>query len=308
MVTNFPHNNKRTIYVGGIGVEVDEKLLTAAFITFGEIVGVTVPLNYETGKPRGFGFVEFVLAEDAAAAIDNMHQSELFGRTITVTFARPPKASEVSSKPVWADNEWIKKYGVNGKEDASATEGAGGDADGENGAVAKPSSGPAQELPRVYFGVKIGQRYAGRIVFVLRSDIVPKTAENFRALCTGEKGFGYQGSTFHRIIPKFMIQGGDFTKGDGTGGKSIYGARFDDENFTLKHVMPGMLSMANCGANTNGSQFFITTEITPWLDNKHVVFGHVAEGMNIVRQMEEKGSSSGKPSAQIVITECGAVE
>jgi len=304
--TNYPHSNKRTIYVGGLSPEVDEKLLTAAFITFGEIVGVTIPVNYESGKPRGFGFVEFVLGEDAAAAIDNMHQSELFGKTLTVTAAKPPKASESSGKPVWADEEWLKKYGSGtaAKDDDENMD----TSEASDAITVKPSGGLSQKLPKVFFGIKIGTRYVGRIVFTLRSDIVPKTAENFRALCTMEKGYGYQGSRFHRIIPKFMIQGGDFTKGDGTGGKSIYGNKFDDENFTLKHTMPGLLSMANCGPNTNGSQFFITTEITSWLDNKHVVFGHVVEGMNIVRQVEEKGTSSGKPTAQVTISESGEIE
>jgi peptidylprolyl isomerase len=165
---------------------------------------------------------------------------------------------------------------------------------------------------KVFFDIEADGEAMGRVTFGLFGDVVPETAENFRALCTGEKGVGksgkelhYEGSPFHRVIPDFMLQGGDITHGNGRGGESIYGVRFKDENFKIKHTVPGLLSMANAGPNTQSSQFFITTVVTSWLDGKHVVFGKVVDGMDVVKAVEGLGSGSGTTKKNIVIAKSG---
>ena len=161
---------------------------------------------------------------------------------------------------------------------------------------------------KCFFDIAVDGVASGRITFGLYDDVVPKTTKNFAELCSGKNGFGYKGSGFHRVIPQFMLQGGDFTNHNGTGGKSIYGEKFADENFKLKHTKPGLLSMANAGPNTNGSQFFITTIVTGWLDGKHVVFGEVIDNYPLVKTIESYGSQNGKTSKKVTIANCGILE
>mmetsp|Transcript_20836 Transcript_20836/g.30842 ORF Transcript_20836/g.30842 Transcript_20836/m.30842 type:complete len:218 (+) Transcript_20836:83-736(+) len=165
----------------------------------------------------------------------------------------------------------------------------------------------AEITESVFFDMSIDDEPAGRIEIGLYGSTVPKTVDNFKQLCNGTPGFGYKGSIFHRVIPGFMCQGGDFTNFNGTGGKSIYGRTFEDENFDIAHGGPGTLSMANAGPNTNGSQFFICTAETPWLNDKHCVFGKVTNGMDVVRKVESYGTDTGKPNAEIKITASGSL-
>ncbi|KAJ1816951.1 hypothetical protein LPJ60_005086 [Coemansia sp. RSA 2675] len=286
--------NKCILFVSGLDPEVSEQTLHAAFLPFGEIVQVTLPPDpSSSNKHRGFGFVEFENEKHASEATFNMNDAELFGRTIVVRQARPGALSKSNNGTIFSQDAWLGK-------NVPTSELANADM---SNVAAKADN------PRVFLDINIDGRPSGRVELELRRDVVPRTVENFLQLCTGVKGFGYKGSKVHRIIPGFMIQAGDFTRGNGTGGKSIYGEKFADENFTLKHDSPGLLSMANAGPNTNGSQFFITLDKTPWLDGKHVVFGKVTYGMDIVRMIEALGNKNDplNPKKSVTIGNAGVV-
>ncbi|NXX97573.1 PPIE isomerase, partial [Centropus bengalensis] len=256
---------QRAVPAGGLAEEVDEKVLHAAFIPFGDITDIQIPLDYETGAGSGdrAGMAGFDLLVGSALFFSLQNESELFGRTIRVNLAKPMRIKEGSSRPVWSDDDWLKKFSGKTLEENTEETGAG-----DPKTEAQEGEPPAKKTrvnPRVYMDIKIANKPAGRLQILLRSDVVPMTAgetlsllgglasswdtaltslplpptENFRCLCTHEKGFGFKGSSFHRIIPQFMCQAGDFTNHNGTGGKSIYGKKFDDENFILKHTGPG---------------------------------------------------------------------
>ena len=281
----------RTVYIGNISQQITSTYLKKYFSTFGDIIKVDIPVNPESpGQHRSIAFIEFEEQQDALEAVENMNNNLLQGKLIKCSIAR--QKIRDFTKPLWEDEDYIKLYSKQF----------------EGNSITEMNIKASDDVKYVYLNIQIGNVLAGKLIVQVRTDIVPLTAANFIQLCTGELGFGYKNSIFHRVIPGFMLQAGDFISGDGFGGKSIYGDTFNDENFELKHVGPGILSMANSGKNTNSSQFFITTAATPWLDDKHVVFGRVVDGMDIVKKIEAVGTKDGVTTEIVSIIDCGLNE
>eukprot|EP00834_Sanchytrium_tribonematis_P002838 NODE_96_length_20709_cov_1.429161.p7 type:complete len:287 gc:universal NODE_96_length_20709_cov_1.429161:3579-4439(+) len=281
----------RQVYVGNISQETTSTYLKDYFSTFGEIVKVELPENPQMpGHHRQIAFIEFEEKEDALQAVENMNNNLLLNRIIKCSISKHKVRN--FSKPLWEDEDYLQLYSKQF----------------EGNSISEMNLKVEGETKQLYFTVQIGNILAGKIIIQIRNDIVPKTSENFFKLTTGELGFGYKNCIFHRIIPGFMLQCGDFLNNNGSGGKSIFGDQFDDENFSLKHTGPGIVSMANSGKNTNSSQFFITTVAAPWLDDKHVVFGRVVDGMDVVKKIEATGSKDGVPSQIVKIIDCGNYE
>eukprot|EP00835_Amoeboradix_gromovi_P007091 NODE_1052_length_1689_cov_0.396855.p1 type:complete len:294 gc:universal NODE_1052_length_1689_cov_0.396855:1366-485(-) len=284
-------NQNRTIYVGNISQQTTSTYLKEYFSTFGDIIKVDVPDNPDApGQHRNIAFIEFEEQEDALEAVENMNNNKLLGKLIKCSIAR--QKIRDFSKPLWEDEDYVTLYSKQF----------------EGNSITEMNIKASEDVKYVYMSIQIGNILAGKMILQIRTDVVPITSENFLKLSTGELGFGYKNCIFHRIIPGFMIQSGDFVKQNGFGGQSIFGDTFKDENFDLKHLGPGILSMANSGKDTNSSQFFITTAATPHLDNRHVVFGRVIDGMDIVKKIEAVGSKDGVPNHVVTIIDCGLHE
>eukprot|EP00126_Sphaerothecum_destruens_P010582 Sdes_comp20780_c0_seq1m16851 len=294
-------SNKRNLYIGGLHEQVTESILHALVLPFGDVLTLSVPLDNATQKHRGFAFVEMEDFEDAAEAKFNLDGCELFGKEITVSFAQPLKHKPGVAKAIWNDEDWLREQAGKDRNEEEPMESL------KTASATQNSSAATHQRPRVFFDILIEGKSQGRIVMELCSDIVPKTVQNFVSLCENESGASYRNTIFHRIIPGFMCQGGDFEFANGTGGYSAFPDRrtFSDENFVLKHTGAGTLSMANSGPNTNGSQFFLCFGKTEWLDGKHVVFGKVVKGMEIVAAIEKCGSENGTPKATVTISNSG---
>uniref|UniRef100_A0A8C7SSZ5 Peptidyl-prolyl cis-trans isomerase n=1 Tax=Oncorhynchus mykiss TaxID=8022 RepID=A0A8C7SSZ5_ONCMY len=252
--------------------------------------GIQIPIDYETEKHRGFAFIEFELAE---VSLINLYANI----TIRVNIAKPMRIKEGSSRPVWSDDDWLKKFSGTTAEEAEVTE--------STGESSEPPAKKGRTNPQVYMDIKIGNKPAGRLRFLLRADIAPMPAENFLCLCTHEKGVGFKGSCFHHVIPQFMCQGGDFTNHNGTGCKSIYGRKFEDENFVLKHTAADCkltLSISNPKLNLESVSYFTTKVLYVVTDCEEVVY---QDSCHVVCHHTQQGTKEGKTKQKVIILDCG---